>query len=160
MAIYLEYEGIKGNVTADGYKDHISVLSVDFNVARKISMTPGNLSNRETSRPSISEVTIIKVADNSCSALFKESVTGSAGKKAKIKYVHTGTEKLTEFLEHILEDCIISGYKFAANAEGQPQEVINLSFSRILINYKDHDTSNKTGTPQRVGYDLESAKAL
>ncbi len=71
MVIYLEYEGIKGNVTADGYKDHISVLSVDFNVARKISMTPGNLSNRETSRPSISEVTIIKVADNSCSALFE-----------------------------------------------------------------------------------------
>lgn len=160
MAIYLEYEGIKGNVTADGYKDHISVLSVDFNVERSVSMEPGNISNRETTRPRLSQVTLIKAADSSCSALFKESVTGSASKKATIKYVHTGTDKVTEFLEHTLEDCIISGYKFSANAEGQPQEVINLSFSKIMINYKDHDASNKVGKPLRVGYDLEMAKAL
>ncbi len=160
MAIYLEYEGIKGNVTADGYKDHIAVLSVDFNVTRNISMTLGNLSNRETSRPNISQVTIIKAADSSCSALFNESVTGSAGKKVVIKFVRTGTEKVEEFLEHTLENCIISGYKFSANSEGQPQEVIHLSFSIILINYKDHDASNKAGSPKRVGYDLETAKPL
>ena len=46
MAIYVEYEGIKGNVTADGYKDHISVQSLQFGVGRGISMEPGNLSNR------------------------------------------------------------------------------------------------------------------
>jgi len=63
-------------------------------------------------------------------------------------------------LEHTLENCIISGYSFSANAEGQPQEVINLSFSKILINYKDHDATNKTGSPQRVGYDLAMAKSL
>ncbi len=160
MAIYLDYEGIKGNVTAEGYSDHIAVVSVDFNVARNVSMEPGSLSNREISHPRLSQVRIVKTADRSCSALFKESVSGSVSKKAIIKYVHTGTDKVEEFLEHTLEDCIISGYSFSANAEGQPQEVISLSFSKILINYKDHDATNKAGSPQRVGYDLAMAKAL
>lgn len=32
MAIYIEYEGIKGNVTAAGYKNHIEVSSLAFGV--------------------------------------------------------------------------------------------------------------------------------
>ncbi len=160
MAIYLDYEGIKGNVTAKDYSNHIEILSVNFEVTRSVSMTPGNLFNRETSHPNISQVTIIKAVDSSCSTLFNESVTGSSGKKVVIKFVRTGTEKVEKFLEHTLENCILSGYAFSANAEGQPQEVICLSFSRILINYKDHDASNKIGAPQRVGYDLEAAKPL
>ena len=42
MAIYLEFEGVKGNVTAEGYKDHIAVDSVMFNARRNISMEPGH----------------------------------------------------------------------------------------------------------------------
>jgi len=30
MAIYIQYDGIKGNVTADGYKGHIAVNSLVF----------------------------------------------------------------------------------------------------------------------------------
>jgi len=160
MAIYLKYEGIKGNVTADNYKDHIAIKSVNFNVARNVSMNPGDLFNREASHPRISQVSITKILDNSCSAIFKESVSGSVGKTVVIKHVHTGSEKVEEFLEQTLENCIISNYAFTANDEGQPQEVFSLSFSKILINYKDHDSSNMAGGPARVGYDLETAKAL
>jgi type VI secretion system secreted protein Hcp len=47
MAIYIEYEGIKGNVTADGFADHIKVLSLNFGVGRGISMEAGHMANRE-----------------------------------------------------------------------------------------------------------------
>lgn len=30
----------------------------------------------------------------------------------------------------------------------------------MMINYNDHDDSNKSGSPQRVGYDLKLAKPL
>lgn len=160
MAIYLEYDGIKGNVTADGYKNHIAVLSVDFGVGRGISMEAGNLSNRESTRPSVSEVTITKVADNSVTALFKESVTGNAGKTVKIKFVRTGSDKVQEYLDIELSDVLISGYTISAESEGEPTETITLSHSKIMINYSDFDKTNKSGNPQRVGYDLESAKPL
>lgn len=160
MAIYLEYDGIKGNVTADGYKDHIGVDSVQFGVGRGISMEPGNMSNREATRPSVSEVTLTKVADNSVTAIFKEAVTGSAGKKVVIKFVRTGADKVQEFMDYTLEDCLVSGYSMSASGEGEPMETITLSFSKIMINYNDFDKSNKSSSPQRVGYDLTTAKPL
>ena len=160
MAIYLQYDGIKGNVTADGYKDHIAVDSVQFGVGRGISMEPGNMSNREATRPSVSEVTLTKVADNSVTAIFKEAVTGSAGKKVVIKFVRTGADKVQEFMDYTLEDCLVSSYSMSASSEGDPVESISLSFSKIMINYNDFDKSNKSSSPQRVGYDLTTAKPL
>lgn len=160
MAIYVEYDGIKGNVTAEGYKDHIAVLSVQLGVGRAISMEAGNLSNRESTRPSVSEVVLTKVADNSVTALFKESVTGNAGKTVKIKFVRTGSDKVQEYLDIELTDVLISGYSLSADSEGDPSEIITLSHSKIMINYSDFDKTNKSGNPQRVGYDLETAKPL
>ena len=160
MAIYLQYDGIKGNVTADGYKDHIAVLSVQFGVSRGISMEAGNMSNRESTRPSISQVTITKAADNSVTGLFKEAVTGSAGKKVVIKFVSTGAAKVEEYMSYALEDVLVSSYSISASAEGEPVETISLSFSKILINYNNFDKSNKSGSPLRVGYDLTAAKPL
>jgi type VI secretion system secreted protein Hcp len=160
MAIYLLYDGIKGNVTADGYKDHIAVQSVQFAVGRGISMEAGNLSNRESTRPSLSEITLTKPADNSVTAIFKEAVTGSAGKKVVIKFVRTGADKVQEYMDYTLENCLVSGYSISAESEGEPIEHITLSYAKIMINYSDFDKTNKSGNPQRVGYDLETAKPL
>ena len=160
MAIYILYDGIKGNVTADGYKDHIAAHSVQFGVGRGISMEAGNLSNRESTRPSLSEITITKSADNSVTAIFKEAVTGSAGKKVVIKFVRTGSDKVQEYMDYTLENCLVSGYSMTANSEGEPHESITLSYAKIMINYSDFDKTNKSGNPQRVGYDLETAKPL
>jgi len=160
MAIYIQYDGIKGNTTADGYKDHLTVTSVQFGIGRGISMEPGNLSNREATRPTISEITVTKVADISTTALFKEAVTGSAGKKVVIKFVQTGSDKLVEYMTYTLEDVLVSGYSISADSEGDPMESISLSFAKVMVNYNDFDKSNKSANPQRVGYDLTTAKPL
>jgi len=160
MAIYLSMDGVKGNVTADGYKDHIAILSCQFGVGRAISMEPGNMSNREATRPSISEITVSKTADNSVTAIFKQAVTGSAGCKAEIKFVRTGADKVEQYMSYSLENCLVSSYSISADAENEPVESICLSFSKLMINYNDFDATNKSGSPQRVGYDLEKATAL
>ena len=58
-----------------------------------------------------------------------------------------------------LTNCIISAYKIFAQGEQAPQEFLKLSYSAIEVAYKDHDASNKSGSPQRVGYDVKAAKA-
>jgi len=47
-----------------------------------------------------------------------------------------------------------------ATSDEEPQENISLSFSRCEITYKDHNATNKTGSPQRAGYDLTKAIPL
>ncbi len=160
MAIYMKYDGINGNVTADSYANHIALNSVSFGVGRGISMEAGNLTNREATRPTISEVSITKFADTSVTSLFKESVTGSAGKTVVIKLVRTGGDKVQEYMNYTLENCLVSGFSISADAEGEPVENITLSFSKIMISYNDFDAKNKTSNPQRVGYDLATAKPL
>lgn len=159
MSIYLKFGDVKGNVTADGYKDQIAVMSVHFGVSRNVSMEAGNLSNRESTKPSMSEITITKLADNSVTAIFKEALTGSKGQDAKLSFVRTGTDKVEEYMTYELKNCIVSSYSISAQGEEEPVENISLSFSEILVSYKDHDASNKSGNPQRVSYNLKDAKA-
>jgi type VI secretion system secreted protein Hcp len=59
-----------------------------------------------------------------------------------------------------LEDCLVSGYSISAGADNDPIESISLSFAKIMVNYSDYDKNNKSATPQRVGYDLTTAKPL
>ena len=47
MAIYIDYEGLKGNVTATGYEGMIALDFFAFGVQRNISMQTGALANRE-----------------------------------------------------------------------------------------------------------------
>lgn len=160
MAIYIEYDGIEGNVTAEGFEKHIKVLSANFGVGRGISMEAGNMANREATRPSLSEITFTKYADTATPALFKESVTGAAGKVVKIKFVQTGADSVNVYMDYELEDCLVSGYSISASDEGDPVESINLSFSKLMVNYHDYDKENAGQSPQRVGYDLTTAKPL
>ena len=160
MAIYIEYEGIKGNVTAAGYKNHIAVSSLVFGVLRGISMEPGNMSNREATCPSLSQITLKKTVDSSTVSFFKESVAGSVGKKVTIKFVHTGFDSLIEFMSYTLDDCLVRGYSVKINDQEESQEILSLSFSKILLSHIDRDSANKSSAPVRVGYDLATAKSV
>lgn len=159
MAIYIKYEGIKGNATGD-YAEHIAVTSMSFGVNRAVSMVPGDMGERERSTPSLSEISITKVTDSSTAPLFKSAVGGSEGKKVEIKFARTGKDKLEEYMVYVLSDCIVSGYSISAFDEGKAEENISLSYSKIEISYTGADASNKSSGPQRGGYDLVNAKVL
>ena len=159
MAIYVEYEGIKGKGGAEGYEDHLVVTNVDFSVSRGITMETGNCANREATIPQLSEVVIKKAADLSASELFKASTTGSEGKKVTIKFVQTGSS-VSEYLVYELENCLISGYTIQANDNGDPVEIITISFTKVMVSYNDFDSSNKAGSPQRGGYDIEKGTPI
>lgn len=57
-----------------------------------------------------------------------------------------------------LTNCIISSYDIDTDADNEAVEVLSLSYSAIEVGYKDHDASNKAGSPQRFSYDLKAAK--
>ena len=158
--IYIQYDTIEGNATAEGYEKHIRVDSMQFGVGRGITMEPGNLANREATRPSLSEVTFTHKTDNSATALFKEAVSGSTGKTVEIKFVQTGTDALIEYMSYTLYDVLVSGYSISADGDSDPVETVSLSYSKIEVKYNDYDKNNASASPQVVGYDLTTAKPL
>ena len=66
MAIYMEYDGIKGNVTAKGYEGMIALDFVTLRVQRAINMKTGELVNRESSNPRFA---VLETARQVCPSL-------------------------------------------------------------------------------------------
>ncbi len=158
MAVFMKYEGIPGNATAEGYADYIRIASIQFGVGRGITMEPGNLANRESTKPSISEITCTTEVDKCVTALFKEAVSGSSGKKVETAIVQTGADKLIEYMTIITLDTLVSGWSFTADADNKGFLTFSLSFAEIDISYNDYDSTNKGGSPLRSGYNLRTAK--
>ncbi|GLS26097.1 Hcp family type VI secretion system effector [Marinibactrum halimedae] len=162
MAVYLNFNSLspKGNVTAEGYKDWIEVASFSFGVGRGITMEAGAMSNREATRPSLSEVTVTKALDAASGGLFKASVTGDEGVTVEIHVVQTGAKAVEKYAVYKLEQCMISSYSISASAGGAPQENLCLSFAKIEADLTHADKTNKNTANMKVGYDLETAKPL
>lgn len=158
MAIYMQMDKIKGNVTADGHKEWIELDSFQFGVGRAIATSVGKGKDREASAPSISEISVTKSMDESSPFLFQEATVGLA-KKVTIHFVTTGASKVETYLEYILENCMVSGYSVSSGGD-RPSESVSLSFTKITLNYMVFDESGKQSSKFPAGYDLELGKKV
>jgi len=160
MAIYIEIEGIEGNVTATGFESMIEVNSFNWGVGRAISQNTGRMANREASRPSISEITFTKVTDKATPLIVQESVIGTKGKKIIVHFVTTGADQFEEFLTYTLEDTLISSFSISASSDGEPLETVSLSFSQFEVAFTEAGETNARSGKGRFGYDLSKGKKV
>lgn len=159
MPIYIKLGDIKGEVTADGFKDQIECFSMQFGVGRAIHTPVGAVTNREASAPSISEVTVTKALDKSSIALFTESVVGKKEKalKAEITITKTGGDKLEKIAVYTLHNTMISGYSLSTGGD-RPSESLSLNFTKIEIEVTAEGETGEDASPVRASYDLATAK--
>src|SRR4051794_40227517 len=103
MPIYLQYDSgkVKGDVTADGHKDWIEVDSFGWGVGRAISTQPGKVADRESSAPSVSEVSVTKAQDCSTIGLLQDALTGE-GVWAQVDFCKTDSGKLEVYMTYLM----------------------------------------------------------
>lgn len=146
---YLDYEGIKGETTAEGYKDKITVLSVDWNVSRELSSFTGTAQDREASATRLGDVTITKLQDNSSPDLFKEATIGK-GKKAIFHITKQG-DKIEEIMKIELTDAMIASYSVSIQGD-RPLESITISYTEMMMTVTPTDDKNNVTAPLVYGY--------
>ena len=88
MGIYMKYGDLNGEATAEGYKDWIELTSLQWGVGRGISAGTGGASKRESSAPSVSEITVTKTMDAFSPLALKEAI-GGEGVKVLIDLTRT-----------------------------------------------------------------------
>lgn len=152
MSIYLKIEGIDGKATAKGHEKWIVVDSMQWGVGRAISSAVGSAKDREASKPSISEVSVTKLMDESSPLIFTEACVGKA-KKVDIHLCTTGTEKIDTYMEYTLEDCMVSGYSVSSGGD-RPSESLSLSFTKMVMKFIPYDDAGKATSPIPAGYDM------
>lgn len=156
MPIYMQIEGIEGDVTAEGHEKWIEINSFSWGVGRGVTSPMGGSADREASAPSISEVTVTKVSDKATANLLREALWGE-GKKVKIDFCKTDKDKFEPYYQFELEEVLVSGLSISSGGD-RPSESLSLNFSKILFNDISMGSKNETGDPDRVWYDLAKGK--
>ena len=98
MPIYMNYNSlaVKGDVTATGYVGWIELNSFQWGVGRGISSPTGGSADRESSAPSVSEITVTKDQDSSTGPLLTEALKGE-GVTVIIDFVKTSSGQLAKY---------------------------------------------------------------
>lgn len=146
---YLDYEGIKGESTAEKFKDMITVLSMDFNAHREISSYTGTAMDREASATRLGDITITKLQDNASADLFKEATIGK-GKKAVFHVTKQG-DAIEEIMKIELKDAMISNYSLSVSGD-RPVESLTISYTEITMTVTPTDDTNSVTAPKVYGY--------
>jgi type VI secretion system secreted protein Hcp len=156
MAVYMKYAAINGDVTTNGFKEYIELTGVQWGVGRGVAMQSGSGEGRESTLPSLSEVTITKDYDTSSPDLLKEALSGAA-KDVDIVFVRTnqagsGSDK---YLEVKMKDVIMSGLNMSSSG-GKPSESIYLNYSSISFVSVPMKDDGSQGTQSVVNFDLRT----
>ncbi|MDH3325453.1 MAG: type VI secretion system tube protein Hcp [Gammaproteobacteria bacterium] len=158
MSIYVNIDGIKGKVTAKGHEEWIDVSSMQWGVGRSISSSVGTSADREASKPSISEVSITKMMDESSPMIFTEACVGK-GKKVLIDLCTVGSDQVQAYMSYELEDCMISGYSVSTGGD-RPSESISFSFTKMTMKFIPYDKNGKPTSPLPAGYDMATGSKV
>ncbi len=146
---------IKGTSNVAGHADWITIDALQMGVGRAISISGGG-TDRDTSNPSFSEISLTKATDIASADLFMQAVCGKSLGKAEIHFIQTGgsDKKQQVFLTIELDSPIISSYSASSGGE-RPSETFSINFTKISYKYDSFTGDNVvTGTPKK--WDLEA----
>jgi type VI secretion system secreted protein Hcp len=160
MPIYMNYDSlaIKGDVTEDGHKDWVELNSFQWGVGRGISSPTGASADRESSAPSVSEITVTKASDASSAKVLNEALQGE-GKTVIIDFCKTDKGKLEVYMEYTLTNTMISGYSLSSGGD-RPSESISLNFTKVEYKFIPQKAEGAAGSPETVAYDIGTAKVV
>lgn len=151
MAIYLQVEGIEGDVTAEGHEGWIECESLDWGVQRAIHTPTGRAEGRESAAPSVSEIAINKLVDKTSPILFADACVGRE-RGVKIDFVRIG-EAMQTYLEYELSNSLVSAYSVSADGD-RPMESVSFNFTKIEMKYTPYDAAHRPQSPIVAGYDI------
>jgi type VI secretion system secreted protein Hcp len=158
MPIYMKYNDIDGDVTADKYAKWIECNSFQFGVGRGIGSPTGGSMDRESSAPSISEITLSKAQDIASVKLLNEALQGE-GVTVTIDFCKTDKGNLETYLQYTLTNTMISGYSSSSGGD-RPSESLSLNFTKVEFKQTQMGADNADASPSTVGYDLSTAKIV
>lgn len=155
--IYLDYEGIRGEVTAEQYKDMITVDALSFGVDRNISSDTGTSMDREASATKMKSLKVSKLQDKASTDLLKEATIGK-GKKA-IFYITKQGSEIEEIVKIELSDAMISSYNIVA-AGDRPEESLTISYTELIMTVTPIDDANAATARLVYGYSSVTGQQL
>jgi type VI secretion system secreted protein Hcp len=160
MPIYMNYNSlaIKGDVTASDWQGWIELNSFQFGVGRGIASPTGGSSDRESSAPSVSEISVTKDQDSSTGPLLTAALQGE-GVTVIVDFVKTSQGQLVKYMEYTLTNTMISGWSTSSGGD-RPSESFTLNFTKLQVDPTTIDAAGTITNAEPVTYDVGLAKIV
>ncbi len=160
MPIYMNYDSlaVKGDATAANWEGWIELKSFQFGVGRGISSPTGGSADRESSAPSVSEITVSKDQDSSTGPLLTAALQGE-GVTVIIDFVKTSSGQLVKYMEYTLTNTMISGWSTSSGGD-RPSESFSLNFTKVQVDPTTIDATGTISNANPVTYDIGTAKVV
>jgi type VI secretion system secreted protein Hcp len=160
MPIYMNYNSlaIKGDVTATGWVGWIEISSFQFGIGRGISSPTGGSADRESSAPSVSEITISKDQDTATGPLLTAALQGE-GVTVIVDFVKTSAGQLAKYMEYTLTNTLISGFSTSSGGD-RLSESISLNFTKVQVDPTTIDAAGAISNANPVTYDIGLAQIV
>ncbi len=141
--MFIKIPDIDGEAQHSGEDGWIQVESLQWGFDRSIN-APTSSSARESSSPSVSEVTVTKLMDSTSTVLMFESCCGSS-KTVEIDLLTTASDGQQQFYMIELEKARITSYSMSGDGE-QASESLSLNFEKINWKYQSTDPTKPDGS--------------
>lgn len=156
MPIYMNYDGIQGEVQAAGHEKWILIESFQWGESRGLSSSQGG-TTRESGTVSMSDVVVTHLTDSASPKLWVAGATGTLDKTVKIDFVRTAKGEEQVYMQYTLTGTGISGFSQSC-AGDRPTEAISLNYDKIELKYNAIG-DDLSGNPEIVSYDLAAKKS-
>lgn len=154
MPIYMQYDGVDGDVTAESHVGWITLSSVQWGSSRNIT-TSGEVSQRTKSAVQIRELVITKERDSASGKLLREHLTG-APKPVQIDWTATsqgGGEVVFQTIK--LTNVLVSSFALSGHSNDKPMESLSFNFTEIEGTFYDMaQQGTRTSKPFVISYNL------
>lgn len=157
--ILLQLTGITGDSNIANHVGWLAVNSVQMGVGRGISSSTGG-SDRETSNPSFSEITLSRAVDIASTNLFAQAIYGQKiGDTCTLDFIQTGGTgaEVQIYMQLILTNPIISAYSISSGGD-RPSESISINFTKIIYKYTQFKQGGTPTPADPKGYDLTTGQ--
>ncbi len=123
-------------------KESIALRSFQWGVGRGISSPTGGSADRESSTPSVSEITITKEIDASSPKLFELALSSEGADWSIFEYRAGGTTRSPACLRIDLQNVLISSFRESGGGD-MPSESLTLNFTKVSMeNFSNRSTSS------------------
>ena len=140
---------IKGLSDVEGHVGWINVDSLQLGVGRSIALQSGGGNKRDSSSPSVSEVTFSRSTDMASPELFFQACGGVSLGLCTINILQVVANKPQIFVSILLEDAMISSYSVSSGGDN-PSDSFAVNFTKISYQYDTYDGKKvTTGTPKK-----------
>jgi len=157
--IFVQFPNVKGSVSSENYAGWVGIDSLSFGGDWPILTSVGRVTDRNSSLPNFSEVTMYKRLDASTVPLFQLFCLHSVMKQVEIHVCNTNNT-LNPYVKYRLYNVAIAKHQHMVSAGSLPSEELLLNYTKFELTYIGNSSAHVAGSPKTMGFDLETARVL